>query len=106
VGVNSYLVAVRAIEADSRTVHNVMLLVAAELGLPGAALWAWLTLEGLARPLTPGWAPWFAMLVTGVFDIALFPTTSWYAAGIFGLVAAQASAALTTTGEPRAGGQV
>ena len=102
VGVNNYLVAVRAIEADSRTVHNILLLVAAELGLPGAALWVWLTLEGLARPLTPGWAAWIALLITGVFDIALFPTTSWYAAGMFGLLAAHTSAAQRTAGESQA----
>jgi len=91
VGVNNYLVAVRAIEPDSRTVHNVVLLTAAELGLPGAALWLWLALRGLARPLSPAWAPWIVMVVTSLFDVALFPTNSWYAAIVFGLLAAHAS---------------
>jgi hypothetical protein len=89
--VQNYLPAVRAIEPDSRAVHNVLLLVGAELGLPGAALWLWLAVSGLSRPLAPGWAPWIAMLTVGLFDIALFPTNSWYAAVSFGLLAAHAS---------------
>lgn len=91
VGVQNYLPAVRAIEPDSRTVHNVLLLAAAELGLPGAALWLWLAVSGLTRPSAPGWPPWIAMLVVGLFDIALFPTNSWRAAVTFGLLAAHAS---------------
>jgi hypothetical protein len=91
VGVNNYLVAVRAIETDSRTVHNVPLLTAAELGLPGAALWIWLALSGLTRPQSPAWPPWIAMLIAGLFDVALFPTNSWYAATVFGLLAAHTS---------------
>ncbi len=91
VGVQNYLPAVRAIEPDSRTVHNVLLLAAAELGLPGAALWLWLSLSGLTRPSTRGWPPWIAMLFVGLFDIVLFPTNSWYAAVSFGLLAALAS---------------
>jgi len=91
VGVQNYLPAVRAIEPDSRAVHNVILLAAAELGLLGAALWLWLAVSGLTRPLAPGWVPWIAMLTVGLFDIALFPTNSWYAAVLFGLLAAHVS---------------
>lgn len=94
VGVNNYLVAVRAIEPDSRTVHNVLLLTAAELGLPGAVLWLWLALGGLTRPSSPGWAPWIAMIVIGLFDISLFPLNSWYNAIVFGILAAHASLSL------------
>lgn len=91
VGVRNYLPAVRAIEPDSRTVHSVPLLTAAELGLPGAALWLWLASTGLTRPSSPAWAPWIAMLISSLFDVALFPTNSWHAALVFGLLAAHAS---------------
>jgi hypothetical protein len=89
VGVQNYLVAVRAIEPDSRTVHNVLLLTTVELGLPGAGLWLWLSLTGLLSPLSAAWAPWVTMVVSGVFDVALAPTNSWCAASIFALLAAQ-----------------
>jgi hypothetical protein len=91
VGVRNYLVAVRAIEPDSRAVHNVLLLTAAELGLPGAALWSWLALTGLLHPLSAAWAPWSAMLVTTVFDIGLSMTNSWYATVVFALLSAHVS---------------
>jgi hypothetical protein len=91
VGVRNYLAAVRAIEPDSRTVHNVLLLTAAELGLPGAALWLWLALSGLLHPLSAAWLPWSAMLVTNLFDIALSMTNSWYATVVFALLAAHLS---------------
>jgi hypothetical protein len=86
--VRDYLVAVRAIEPDSRTVHNVFLLTAAELGLPGAGLWLWLSLTGLLSPVSAAWAPWVAMAVAGLFDVALAPTNSWCAASLFALLAA------------------
>lgn len=101
VGVKNYLVAVRAIEGDSRTVHNIPLLTAAELGLPGALLWIWLALSGLTRPLSPAWAPWIAMLITGLFDVTLFPTNSWSGATAFGLLAAHASFPLRAARELR-----
>jgi O-antigen ligase len=91
VGVRNYLVAVRAIEPDSRTVHNVPLLTAAELGLPGAALWLWLAVTGFTHPMSAAWPPWSAMLVTNLFDIALSITNSWYATIVFALVAAYLS---------------
>lgn len=91
VGVNNYLIAVRAVESDSRIVHNTMLLTAAEIGLPGAVLWIWLSLSGLTRLRSPAWPAWIAMLLVGLFDVVLFPTNSWYAATVFGLLAASIS---------------
>ena len=101
VGTGNYLPAVRAFEPDSRSVHNVLLLVTAELGLPGAALWLWLTAAGLwmARVvpaegrstdgrLAAGLGPWLATVVVGLFDVSLWMTTSWRAAILFGVVAA------------------
>ncbi|MGD2146019.1 MAG: O-antigen ligase family protein [Anaerolineae bacterium] len=91
VGANNYLVAVRALEPNSRTVHNVPLLTAAELGLPGAALWVWLGLTGLLHPVSAAWPAWTAMLVTNVFDIALYVSNSFFASVVFGLLSAQIS---------------
>lgn len=88
VGVREYLVAVRAIEPNSRTVHNVFLLTAAELGLPGAGLWLWLSLTGLLSPLSAAWAPWITMMISGLFDVVLAPTNSWSAVSLFALLAA------------------
>jgi O-antigen ligase len=88
VGVREYLVAVRAIEPNSRTVHNVFLLTAAELGLPGAGLWLWLSLTGLLSPVSAAWAPWITMMISGLFDVVLAPTNSWSAVSLFALLAA------------------
>jgi hypothetical protein len=90
VGAGNYLPAVRAIEPDSRPVHNVPLLLAAELGLLGAALGLWLMISGLlARREAMG--PWLAVLVIGLFDNTLWLTTSWRAAILMALLIAQAS---------------
>jgi hypothetical protein len=90
VGAGNYLPAARELEPDSRPVHNVLLLVAAELGLLGAVLWAALAAAGLlahrtARP------PWLAMLIISMFDSTLWLTTSWRAAILVGLLAGLAS---------------
>lgn len=90
VGAGNYLAAVRAVEPDSRPVHNVPLLVAAELGLPGAALWLWLALTGL-RARRVDRAPWLAMLIIGLFDNTLWLTTGWRAAALVALLAAGVS---------------
>jgi O-antigen ligase len=92
VGAGNYLAAVRAVEPDSRPVHNVPLLVTAELGLPGATLWLWLAIAGLRGPRA-AWAPWLALLVIGLFDNTLWLTTSWRAAVLLALLAAGAGRA-------------
>ena len=40
VGLGDYLAAAQRLDADAARVHNVPLLVAAELGLPGLVIWA------------------------------------------------------------------
>jgi hypothetical protein len=71
-------------------VHNVPLLVTAELRLFGTALLLWFTISGL-RAHPTALAPWVAMLVIGLFDNTLWFTISWRAAIIAGLLAATAS---------------
>lgn len=87
-GLGNYLAAARALCPGAATVHNAPLLVAAELGLPGAALWLSLAVAGL-RPGTLALAAWVAFLVAGLFDNTLWPTTSWRAALLFALLTAE-----------------
>lgn len=86
-------------------VHNIPLLVAAELGLLGAFLCLWLALasfveaaraegqKGATRFSVVSGATlssWVALIVIGLFDITLWLTTSWRAAILFALLAALA----------------
>ena len=95
----------------SRPVHSVPLLAAAELGVPGAALWVWVMVAGLwaagmtaiagASTKSGGRPPgivegcpialgtWLAMLILGMFDVSLWVTTSWRAAILFAVLAAR-----------------
>ncbi|MCS7221664.1 MAG: O-antigen ligase family protein [Anaerolineae bacterium] len=91
VGLGNYLTVARSLQPDAFVVHNVPLLVAAELGLPGAAMWLWLTLIPLVRRLNVpfAWmAPWLAMHLIGLFDITLWPTTTVRSAIVFAIVIA------------------
>jgi hypothetical protein len=90
VGAGNYLAAVRSFEPDSRPVHNVPLLVTAELGIGGAVLWLWLTVAGL-HPSSRALGPWLATIIIGLFDVNLWMTTSWRAAILFGLLASHAA---------------
>lgn len=101
VGTQNYLPAVRAVEADSRTVHNVLLLTGAESGIPGALLWLWLTAAVLARPSSTTWSAWLALTVVGLFDVAVHPTNNWFASILVGLTAA--GAAIPRSHTPEAG---
>jgi O-antigen ligase len=87
VGAGNYVPAIRERQPKSQPVHNVLLLVTAELGLLGAGLWLWLVLAGLRGPPF-AWGPWLAMIVIGLFDVSLWLTTSWRAAILFGLLLA------------------
>jgi hypothetical protein len=127
VGAGYYVTAAREIYPYARIVASVPLLVAAELGLPGLALWVWLALSGLlgaapaphrTRAVPPRQAVrlaqdeaeavglnedgvptpperagvrglWVAWLVASIFDVALWFTSSWRAAVLFAIVAAQ-----------------
>ncbi len=87
VGAGNYVPAVRERRPKSQPVHNVLLLVTAELGLLGAGLWLWLSLAGLRAP-PAALGPWLATIVIGLFDVSLWLTTSWRAAILFGLLLA------------------
>jgi hypothetical protein len=98
VGSGNYLPAAQAIDPRAATVHNVPLLVATELGLPGLLTLLILGVAPLFYPeggswrswrwrLAPAAASWVAFLVVGLTDVSLWPLASWHAAMVFGLVA-------------------
>jgi O-antigen ligase len=90
VGLGQYTDVARTVNPEAARVHNVSLLVTAELGLPGLLLILWLLLSPFTfRPLRArATAPWVAMLVIGLFDTTLWLTSNWQTAVLFGLLAA------------------
>lgn len=96
VGMGSYLLEARAVDQAARVVHNVPLLVTAELGLLAGLLWLWLTgapfvaairqgKRGWFR-LTPGLAPWVAVVTMGLFHGLPWINTGWRAAILMALI--------------------
>lgn len=95
VGPGAYLAAAQRLDAAAGQVHNVPLLAAAELGLPGLLL----VLALFAGPFWAAWrrgailrapgalAPWVALVIISLFDTTLWFASSWQTAVLFGLVA-------------------
>ena len=94
VGFGNINAAVRAVDPGADVVHSAPLLVAAELGLVGVALWAWVVLAGLWRSfrLSP-WhlALWVTALVPSFFG-PWWMTISWRATLLLGIVAGMTAA--------------
>jgi O-antigen ligase len=90
VGLGHYTDAAKEINPQAARVHNVLLLVTAELGIPGLLLSLWLLFSPLFRRTlrAAAVAPWVAMLVIGLFDTTLWLTSNWQTAVLFGLLAA------------------
>jgi O-antigen ligase len=114
IGLGAYWDVARTFDPDAAVVHNVPLLVTAELGLPGLFLWLWLvtapfwTLRRGAKtrphqhatplpPLTPSpphplspaqLTPWAAMLVMSFFDTMVWFSSNWQTAILFALLMA------------------
>jgi O-antigen ligase len=97
VGLGRFVAAAQAIDPDAGRVHNVPLLVAAELGIIGLLLWLWLMLAPFWRWLRPmsgmrlsptQLAPWAAMIVLNLFDTTLWFGENWQTAVLFIVLAA------------------
>lgn len=98
-----------SLEADR--VHNVFLLAAAELGIPGLIFVSWLLLGplwahfGLYRRgeyarCAAGLAPWLLLVVVNQFDVTLWLTGNWQTAILFALAAANSAQHLCAATEP------
>jgi hypothetical protein len=94
VGLGQYIDVARNIHPDAAVVHNVPLLVTAELGVIGLLLLLWLTLSGL-RSRPAALVPWLAVLIIGFFDVTLWLTSNWQTALLFALIAANLSRDIT-----------
>lgn len=100
VGAGNALGAALALRPDAGTVHNTLLLVTVESGIPGGLCWLALMLFPLLPRRSSGHAPrasgrvypytaaWVGLLIAGLFDTSLWLTTSWRAALLVGVVAA------------------
>jgi O-antigen ligase len=105
-GLGYYIDAAQALDADAARVHNVALLVTAELGLGGLIFWLWLMLSpfwlllrgrmsseiggrdfGYVYPAAQV-APWVAMLVANTFDTMLWLSSNWQTSILFALLLA------------------
>jgi hypothetical protein len=100
VGLGQYVDVATALNPEAARVHNVTLLVAAELGIAGLVLWLvlalapfWLVIRGQRR--LAALAPWLAMLVLNFFDTMLWWSSNWQTAILFALLVA------TIAGDPR-----
>lgn len=89
-----------SLEADR--VHNVFLLSAAELGIPGLILVLWLLLgpfwaffslyrRGQFARCAAGAAPWLLLVLVNQLDITLWLTGNWQTAILFALAAGNAA---------------
>lgn len=93
VGLGNFEPAARALDASARLVHNVPLLISAELGIIGALLWLWLALAGLWRGWRsrqrPGWlfGLWVVFLAPGLVG-PWWLTVSWRVGVLFALLLA------------------
>ncbi len=90
VGVGRVEQMVKTLDPQALVVHNVPLLVAAETGMIGAALWLWLTLAGLWTGYRRSpWllALWIVTVILGLFG-PWWLTISWRAGLLFALALA------------------
>lgn len=98
-----------SLEADR--VHNVFLLAAAELGIPGLILVSWLLLgplwaysglyrRGQVSRCAAGVAPWLLLVVVNQFDVTLWLTGNWQTAILFALAAGNSAQHLYPATQP------
>lgn len=109
VGYGRYVEAAANINAEAARVHNVLLLTAAELGLPGLltvlGLFIWplnlfrrLYRSRFLRHVASGIAPWLLLVIVNQLDTTLWISGNWQTALLFALIAGHVSCKLR---EPR-----
>jgi hypothetical protein len=91
-GLGNYVAAAREYDEWAEIVHNAPLLLAAEMGLVGLALWLWLVIAPLARPgawraLALQTALWLSLWLPGLFYPAPHPFYELRSALLVGLIA-------------------
>jgi hypothetical protein len=115
-GLGHYVDAASVADSEAARVHNVLLLVAAELGIPGLliviALFITpfigrrkthrLTRVERQRLWATRLAPWIVMLVVNQFDTTLWITANWQTGIMFGLIAARAAQEVDRTNQDTA----
>ena len=92
IGLGAFHRAALTLNEEASLVHNVPLLVAAELGLPALFLWACLALAPFVRrgcQAAARLSPWLLMIVVGMFDVTLWWGHNWQTAMLFALLAAR-----------------
>jgi hypothetical protein len=99
VGLGNYTFVAIGLSDVAAIVHNVPLLVTAELGLVGLFFLVWLTISGL-RSRPAGVVPWVAVIIIGIFDTTLWLTSNWQSAIMFAIIAANLSPNVIARQEP------
>jgi O-antigen ligase len=89
-GLGQYIIAAQTINPLAVNVHNIPLLVTAELGIGGLLIFLWLAVSGL-RSRVDALAPWIAVLIIGLFDLTLWLTGNWQTSVIFAFIVANLS---------------
>ena len=97
-GLGQYILAAQAINPHAVNVHNIPLLVTAELGIGGLLIFLWLAVSGL-RSRVDALSPWIAVLIIGLFDLTLWLTGNWQTSIIFAFIVANLSQDILTSGE-------
>ncbi len=104
VGLGNYTFFALRLSDVAAIVHNVPLLVTAELGFVGLFFFVWLTISGL-RSRPAGVAPWIAVIIIGIFDTTLWLTSNWQSALMFGVIAANLSVSVIARQKPVVGNE-
>lgn len=105
-GLGYYIDAAQRLDPDAARVHNVALLVTAEMGVVGLFFWLWLMFSPLWLLLRGRMAteiggsdfafsfpaaqvaPWVAMIVANTFDTMLWLSSNWQTSILFALLLA------------------
>jgi len=89
IGMGNYADFAQQTEPSARRVHNVPLLITAELGIFGGLFWLILAFAPLCDPQNSSIPIWLAMIVMSQLDTMVWVSGNWQTAVLFALIAAQ-----------------